>query len=323
MSSRKLRIAVILGGTSDERDISLLTGNAVLRGLDRSRYAVTRYDPKTQLAKLFRDATKKRIDVAFIALHGPGGEDGGIQGFLDTLAVRYVGSGVLASALAMDKAAFKIAAASAGVTVPPHLELKKGDWRKNPRKLLQKAKSKFGWPKVVKPNDQGSSLGMTIAHTPQELRRGLRTAFRYGDRVLIEPYLGRREFTVATLGNENPKPLPVIEIVPTRAEFFSYEVKYDGSTQEICPARISHSLSKRLQAIAVRVHALLGGRGVLRTDFLLAKGIPYVIETNTLPGLTAESLVPKAARAAGMPFPKLLDELIRFARQSRGSRGGR
>lgn len=260
-----------------------------------------------------------RLDVALLALHSYG-EDGMLQGFLQTLGIPYSGSGILASSVAMDKARFKLFCRGLGVRVLPDYVVTKSDWRNHPQQA-KRAIQKLGQKVVVKPNQSGSSAGVSIISLKDQraLQTAINTAFKTdSQRLIVESYLKGREFTVATLGDEqHPRALPVIEIIPTTDSFFSYKVKYDGSTQEICPAHIPKTLAKKLSAIALAIHRGLGASGVLRTDFIVRGTTPYVLETNSLPGMAPVCLVPKAARAAGISYTQLLDILIDLALKRR------
>ena len=314
----KLRIAVLCGGTSAEREVSLKTGAQIASALDADKYDVTTLD----VGGLPELASRAKIDqpnVVVIALHGPGGEDGTVQGFLDVCGIRYTGSGVLASALAMDKARCKAFFGTESIVTPPGMVLYKGDSARNRRASADVGRD-LGYPVIVKPSQQGSTYGCVVVNAAEEMSSALATAFRYDDTALVEQRLTGTEITVAVLGNSDPLPLPVVEIVAKNG-FFDYEAKYtSGETGavEIVPARISAEATKEAQAIAVQCHRLLGCRGMSRTDmFVLDDDDIVVLETNTIPGMTETSLLPKAAQAAGIPFPTLLDHLIKLAREPR------
>jgi D-alanine-D-alanine ligase len=304
----KLRVALLSGGTSSERDVSLKGGNQVFEALNKDRYDVIRYDPATDLAKLIADASK--LDVAFLVLHGPFGEDGTVQGFLDLLNVPYQGSGVLGSALAMDKWVAKRLYQEAGLDVPPFEIVTKGQPVDE-----GKVKKNVGYPLVVKPRIGGSSIGTSIVEAPEGLGDALEKALAYDTHVMCETFIEGPEVTGAVLGNDTLDLMPIVEIVPgSKYTFFDYEAKYTaGATSEICPARISDSLTKRAQAIAKTAHQALCCRGYSRTDMIIRDDILYVLETNTIPGMTPVSLFPLAANAGGYPFDKLLDKLIALA----------
>ncbi|MEO8065284.1 MAG: D-alanine--D-alanine ligase [Candidatus Doudnabacteria bacterium] len=335
---KKLRIALIFGGTSQEREISLKSGKNVAENLSKKKYDVTPVEISEKGQWLISSPTIKqieklgytkkissnreivpidknsqgKIDVAFLALHGPGGEDGTIQGVLQSLGVKYTGSGILASALAMDKAKTKRVVASEGILVAPHVILNSEEYRKNSKKYLNKLHGKL----VIKPNRIGSSLGVTIAKSKKEIKAGIRRAFEHDSEILIEEYLSGRELTVPVLGNQKLQALPVIEILPKRgSEFFDFRAKYNPDySDEIVPAHIPRSLAKNLQERAVLIHKLLGCRGVSRSDFIVKdNGQIYFLEINTIPGMTANSLTPKSAKAAGISYPQFLDKLIGLA----------
>jgi D-alanine-D-alanine ligase len=253
-----------------------------------------------------------RIDVAFLALHGPYGEDGTLQGMLDILGIPYVGSGTLASALAMDKAMAKAVLGAAGVPVPRSVTIERRAFRVDADAETLRAAAAV-LPAVVKPVAQGSSVGMSLVDDREEMGPALERAFAHDTRALVEERLRGTELTVGVLGNRDLMPLPVVEIVSKRA-FFDYQAKYDPELcDEICPARIPASATAAAQDLALRAHRALGCRGLSRADMILTDAGPVVLEVNTLPGMTVNSLLPKAARAAGIPFSELLDRLVRLA----------
>ena len=257
---------------------------------------------------------KAKVDVALLALHGPGGEDGTIQGMLELLKIPYTCSGVLASALAMDKDKTKRLVALEGILVAPHFILRKSEYNKNPGRFLAKIKGKV----VIKPNRIGSSLGVTITDKKEKIKNGIKDAFIHDEEIMIEAYISGRELTVPVLGNRDPKAMPVVEIIPKRgSKFFDFRAKYDPLfCDEIVPAEIPKNLANKLQEISVIVHKLLDCRGVTRSDFIVTKTHQiYFLEINTIPGMTANSLVPKSALAAGMSYSQFLDKLIQLARQ--------
>ncbi|WP_310599066.1 D-alanine--D-alanine ligase [Desulfobulbus sp.] len=306
----KIRLALIAGGTSDEREVSLRGATGVAQALDPGKYEVVRYDPATDLARIACDAEK--IDVAFLLLHGVNGEDGTIQGFLDLLGIPYQGSGVLGSALAMDKNLAKTMYRLHGLPVAPWVMVEPRDLQDTGRILAE-----VGVPCVVKPVRQGSSIGMSIVRQADKLPEALRLALRHDDSVMVEKYIKGRELTAGVLGNASPEALPLVEIIPdAKFEFFDYEAKYQpGASREICPAEVSDAVRCKAQDYAVRAHRCLQLRGYSRTDMILAAGGEelYLLETNTIPGMTPTSLLPQAAAAAGYPFGALLDRLIELA----------
>lgn len=313
---KKLKIALLSGGISSERDVSLNSGQQVYDALDKDRYDILRYDPKTDLPELVANAGD--IDAALVILHGPYGEDGTIQGLLDLLGIPYQGAGVLGSAVAMNKLVAKRLYAQADLKIPPYCIVRSG-----PIPELGGCLQHLGLPIVVKPVAGGSSIGMTIAASEKELRDAVEEAFRYDSLVLLEKYLEGTEVTGAVLGNEDPQALPLIEIVPGEGHtFFNYEAKYTaGETQEICPARISDALTEAAQGCALRAHEALFCRGYSRTDMILQQDDIYVLETNTIPGMTATSLFPQAAAKAGLDFTRLLDRLIALSLEGRKDQG--
>lgn len=309
---KKLKIALLAGGISSERDVSLNSGQQVFEALDKERYDIIRYDPKTDLPALVSNASN--IDAALVILHGPYGEDGTIQGLLDLLGIPYQGSGVLGSAVAMNKLVAKRLYEQGGLTIPPYCVVRRG-----PIPELGGCVQHLGLPIVVKPVAGGSSIGIAIAATESELRDAVDEAFAYDHQVLLEKYLEGTEVTGAVLGNDDPVALPLIEIVPGEGHaFFNYAAKYTaGETREICPARISAALTQEAQACAVRAHEALFCRGYSRTDMIIQQDRIYVLETNTIPGMTATSLFPQAAAEAGLDFTRLLDRLIALSLEGR------
>ena len=305
---KKLNLALLSGGISSEREVSLNSGDQVFEALDKEKYNILRYDPKTDLERLIADAP--RIDAALIILHGPYGEDGTVQGLLDLLRIPYQGSGVLGSAVAMNKIASKQLYEKAGVPTPAYLVLRNGSDMN-----IDTCVSKFGFPMVVKPVESGSSVGMSIVRSEADFQPALDAAFAEDKTVLIEPYIEGIELTVGVIGNRDLEAFPVIEIVPDQDhEFFDYEAKYSaGITEEICPARIDAEMTAKAQSYAKLSHQALFCKGYSRTDMILKDRDIYVLETNTIPGMTATSLLPQAAAAAGLSFGRLLDRLIELS----------
>ncbi|MGD8391883.1 MAG: D-alanine--D-alanine ligase [Desulfobacterales bacterium] len=310
----KLTLALLSGGVSSEREVSLNSGDQVYAALDKDKYHIIRYDPKTDLARLVEDAPG--IDAALIILHGPYGEDGTVQGLLELLNIPYQGSGVLGSSIAMNKLAAKYLYENAGLPVPPYIALQKGDplepaaWEKQ-----------LGLPLVVKPNEAGSSVGMTIVKSVDAIAAALEKAFAHDATVLLEGYIDGIELTGGVIGNKELLALPLIEIIPDdQHEFFDYEAKYTaGVTEEICPARIDDQMTTTAQTYAKTAHSALFCKGYSRTDMILRGNQIFVLETNTIPGMTATSLLPQAAQAAGFSFSRLLDELITLSIEDHSS----
>ena len=305
---KKLTVALLSGGISSEREVSLNSGNQVYEALDKEKYDVRRYDPKSDLPRLVAEA--QEIDAALIILHGPYGEDGTVQGMLDLLDIPYQGSGVMGSAVAMNKVVSKQLYEKAGLPILPYIAIKtKASFN------TDDIAARLGLPVVIKPVQCGSSVGMSIVRNVDDLEEAIQKAFAYDSEVMVETYVDGIEVTGGVLGNDNPDALPLIEIIPDKShEFFDYEAKYTpGVTKEICPARIDDQLTSKAQAYAVMAHEVLGCRGYSRTDMMLKDRDLFVLETNTIPGMTVTSLFPQAAAAAGLPFGKLMDRLIELS----------
>ena len=305
---KKIRLALLSGGDSSERDVSLNSARQVYESLDKEKYDIIRYDPKTDLKKIIEDAPS--IDAALLILHGPNGEDGTVQGLLDLLKIPYQGAGVLGSSIAMNKLAAKRMYEQAGIPVAPYIVFEKSN------KLDVNAWVKtLGLPIVVKPVCAGSSVGMSIVKEAGLIEEALNEALKYDDAVMLEAYVDGIELTCGVLGNKEIEALPVIEIIPGEAyDFFDYNAKYiAGATEEICPARIEDDIRDKVQKLAIKAHKTLFLRGYSRTDMILCRDNLYVLETNTIPGMTGTSLFPQSAKAAGYSFPHLLDRLISLA----------
>ena len=309
----KINLALLSGGISSEREVSLKGGDQVLEALDKTKYNITRYDPKFDLERLVKDASK--IDVALIILHGPYGEDGTVQGLLDLLNIPYQGSGVLGSALAMDKLLTKKIYGISGIPSPPYIVIRKTD-ELTPEAYV----AKLGLPLVIKPAVGGSSIGMSIVKREEDVKKAIMLAFENDDTVLIEAFINGLELTGGVLGNDDLLALPIIEIIPDKKyEYFDYEAKYKpGATQEICPARIDDAFTEKAKEYAKLAHRALNLSDYSRTDMILQKDKLYVLETNTIPGMTETSLLPQAAKEAGFTFTELLDKLIELSMERNG-----
>jgi D-alanine-D-alanine ligase len=297
------KVAVLYGGRSSEREVSLRTGAACADGLKAKGHDVTLVDVDLELAARLRDA---RIDVAFVALHGRYGEDGCVQGLLESMAIPYTGSGVTASALGMDKTISKAMFKAIGLDVI--------DYRAFPPEraaAIAVSDLPFGLPCVVKPAGEGSSVGVHLVKDPAGLADACRDAARYKGDVVVERYVKGTEVNVAVLDD---KALGAIEIVPAN-EFYDYAAKYTaGTTRYFYPARIPEEHARRVLAAAETAHRGLGCSGVTRVDFIIAAdGTPFILEVNTLPGMTATSLVPKIAAGLGISFPDLCDRILETA----------
>ncbi|MFM7321019.1 MAG: D-alanine--D-alanine ligase [Armatimonadota bacterium] len=333
---KRVRIAVLMGGASAERPVSLISGAQVLAALPEDRFDRVAVDaaPGGELAEDFKEALTRagvdvpvcslldlvgakgadRPDVVFVALHGPGGEDGGVQGFLSTLGLRHTGSGVLASALAMDKLRSKQLFGSTGIPTPAGIRFARRD-RAARRRAGDTVGRQIGFPAVIKPNRQGSSFGTSIVREASEVDAALGRCFDYDDIAVVEEKVEGVEITVAVLGNEDPVALPAVEIVPAQ-DFFDFAAKYGTGPEaanEICPARISEDDATEAAALALECHRALGCRGLSRTDMFVTENGCVVLETNTVPGMTPTSLLPKAAAAAGIDFAALIGRIVDLA----------
>lgn len=300
-------VVLLSGGSSGERDISLASGQGAREALEAAGFNVMVLDPaiKSDLLAL----VEGNFDVAFICLHGRYGEDGTIQGLLEVLGLPYIGSGVWSSALAIDKSKTKVFYEHYGIPTPKAVTLYDPDEFTGAELIEQ-----VGSPCVVKPANEGSALGVYIVKEPAEVEHALEEAFKLDREVLVETYISGTELTVSVIGNEEPRALPIIQIVPEH-EFYDFESKYaPGGSQHLCPAPLSAEDTERVQAIALAAHKALGCRGVSRTDIIMdEQGRCWTLETNTVPGMTGTSLLPDAGRAAGISFPELCTQLIEYA----------
>jgi len=303
---KKLKVALLYGGFSAEREVSIKTAKKIEENLNKKKYQVFLFDLREDFDKFLKTIRNKKIDLVFPALHGPFGEDGTIQGLLEIFKVPYVFSGVLASSLAMDKERTK------NILRPENILMPRSSVIKN--NYCDADLDKIKLPAVIKPICQGSSFGIFIVKDRRELALSIKKSFNFGTELMAEEFIGGREITAAVLGNEEPRALPLIEIKPKTADFFDYQAKYEpGASEEICPAPIGDKLTKKIQATAVKIHQILGCRGVTRSDFIVKDNRPYFLEINTIPGMTETSLVPLAAAKYGLSFSSLLDELISLA----------
>jgi len=298
------KVLVLMGGRSAEREISLVTGHEVAEALlSRGFDTITVDSGEPDFIDRIRSS---EADVVFICLHGCYGEDGTVQGLLELLDMPYVGSGVLASALAMDKAMTKAVFEARGIPTPRHVLVRRGETVD-----VDAVVADIGAKSVVKPVREGSALGVTIVHEPSELLAAIQEAFRYDAEVLIEEFVEGVEVTVGILGIETLDALPTIEIVPEH-EFYDFESKYAvGMSRHIIPARVSEAADSECIRISVEAHKALGCRGVSRVDLIVDdQDVPWVLEVNTIPGMTPTSLLPDAARAAGIDFAELCERLV-------------
>jgi len=299
----RLKVGVLFGGNSSEHDISIASGEEVLRHLDRVKYRPFRLFINRDGSFDFPLPLIREMDVVFIALHGSNGEDGVIQGFLDTLKIRYTGSPLAASNIGINKIYSKLLWSYKGIpTVPFNIVSSISACRE------------YNLPFVLKPSSQGSSLGVGIVDNLDQVRKVYEKAATFGDAVMLEPYISGLEITIGVLGNEKPYALPIVAIVP-KNKFFDYEAKYKkGFADEIVPAKIPRKTALRAQHIAVEAFKSLGCRGFGRVDmFICSNEHILVSEINTIPGFTANSLLPKAAKASGITMFELIDRIIRYA----------
>jgi len=307
-----MKIAVLMGGTSSEVDVSHKTGKAVASGLAKKGHKVEIFDWEEE--RIITDVeTLRDFDVVFIAYHGGAGEDGRVQAALDIAELKYTGSDYVSSAIAMNKLLSKMVFESVGIPTPAWIKI--SSKKQIEKLLLDMIKARFGLPAVVKPAAQGSTVGITIAVSEKELKDGANLAFEYSDEILIEKYIPGREVTVSILGG---LPLPVIEIVPIDG-FYDYEHKYTkGKSNYICPAKIPKKISENLREIAAKAYNALGCRHYARVDFRLSDNKKiYCLEVNTLPGMTDLSLVPMAAKSIGIEFPELVNKIAFMAYEGR------
>jgi len=343
---KKLRIAVLYGGTSAEHEVSVVSARSVLAAIDRDKYdvlpiAITKQGewllPERAPAELQaadgalpevgggravvlreggnllasgRDQTPGPIDLVFILLHGPGGEDGTVQGLLETLNVPYVGAGVAASALGMDKSLQKPVFEVAGIPVTPWIAVTESEFARDPQAVLRRAQDAFGLPAFVKPANLGSSVGVSKCRTPMELQRGIETALDHDRTVLIEKAIDARELECAVLGNDEPEASVVGEVVPAH-EFYDYEAKYliEGS-KLLIPAPVPDDVSDQIRRYAVDAFKAIGCAGMARVDFFWDGEQVLLNEINTIPGFTPISMYPRLWEASGVPYASLLDRLI-------------
>ena len=311
---KRLRIALLCGGKSSEREVSLKSAVYVKTALDKEKYELVIYDPAFDLSKLINDA--HNIDVALVMLHGRYGEDGTIQGLLDLLGIPYQCSGVLASALAMNKIMAKKIFRLAGLKVGEDIVLEYSKEYSSEQII-----AKLGLPLVVKPADGGSSIALSLVKTKNELPPAIEQAFKHSHQVLVEKYIAGREITGGVLGNKELIALPIVEILPQgNHHFFDYQAKYTpGATKEICPAPLPPHLTEKAQQCALLAHKALGCKGYSRTDMILKGEDIYILETNTIPGMTETSIFPLAAKAMGIPFSALVEELINLALETKNA----
>jgi D-alanine-D-alanine ligase len=306
----RARIGVLMGGQSAEREVSLRTGTAVHRSLCRRGYDAVTIDVGPTL---YRDLQEQKIEIAFLSLHGPGGEDGVIQGFLETVGIPYTGSGLQANAIGMNKVTTKTILAAHKIPVPSGTVIKRGDKVSSGAALRS---AKLRWPVVVKPASQGSTIGVTIVRKPSQWSEALALAHRYDRDAMVEAYIPGHEVTVSLIGNGEGMPtvLPAVEIVAPDG-FYDFSAKYEkGKTQYLCPAPLPAAITKQVRALALKTYQVMGCDGAIRVDFRITpRGRPYVLEINTVPGMTETSLLPMAAAQAGIDYEELTERILQSA----------
>jgi D-alanine-D-alanine ligase len=332
MELKSLKIALVLGGTSPERAVSKLSGQSIYKALlslgcnpilvdpayginqpkDKSAFFLNEDFSEISNANYVRAVNSKLfdgVDIALLALHGKWGEDGTIQSLLELRGIKYTGSKVLSSALAMDKIMSKILFQHYNVNTPKWITIENN--HNNYSELTEKIKNELGFPCVVKPNDQGSTVGVSICKSEDQLSSAFDLAKSYSSRILVEEFIEGHEVTVAVLDNE---PLPVLEIKPQH-NVYDYECKYtSGMSEYEVPAKIPDDVAKNIQEQALSAHISLGCKVYNRMDFRLNKEMkPYCLEANTLPGMTSTSLVPKMAQAVGISFEELIEKIIQLS----------
>ncbi len=321
----KLKIAVLMGGPSSEREVSLVTGKAVFDNLDRKKYLPTLVEmskdnnffviQKNRRTKFnFLGLAKAKFDVVFIAMHGSPGEDGGIQGLLETLGVKYTGPGLLSSALAMNKVFAAQVYVANGLPHPDFVHFKKDGWKRSPDKIINDIVSKLGFPMVVKPVDQGSAVGVSKIKSHEELRKTIEKTIKVFPWLMAQKFIKGQEATCGILEKDGQAmALPPTHILPNLGEFYDYKSKYStGGSTHICPADFGDIVNQQIQNLAIMAHKALDCRGMSRTDIFVADDKKlYILETNTIPGMTSTSLFPEAAAKAGINFSKMLDLIIK------------
>jgi D-alanine-D-alanine ligase len=321
----KLKTGVLLGGISSEREISLVTGEAVFSNLDRQKYNVQKIEmaPDGRLFLISEKGKKRPLDLAnkdkklfdliFIALHGEGGEDGTIQGMLEILGIPYIGSGILASATAMSKVHTGEIYKIYDLPTPEFVHFTKKEWKKEQSVILQKIQQTIGLPAVVKPVDQGSAVGVSIVKTEEELKKTITKTISKFNWLMVQKFIKGSEATCGVLEKKGKAfALPPTHILPQAGAFYDYKSKYKpGGSRHICPADFSPETNQKIQQLALKAHEILGCRGMSRTDIMVGEsGDLYLLETNTIPGMTPTSLLPEAAEKAGISFSEMLDLII-------------
>ncbi len=308
-----MKVAVLKGGRSFEREVSLRSGGNVEDSLRRLGHEVLSLDADRDMVKVLRS---ERPDAAFIAMHGQGGEDGTVQELLEILGIPYTGSGVSASERAWDKVVAKATFTNDDIPTPASYAFSQSAFRElGAADALGEIEAKLGLPMVVKPARGGSALGIRLAHEPGEIPGALMAALAYDDRLMLEHYVVGRELAVSIIGNDDAEALPIVEAIPLGREFYDFESRYTpGATDLRAPADLHPGVAEEVAGIALDCYSSLGCRGFARVDLILdADDKPWVLELNTIPGLTDTSAVPKAAEAAGMSFDDFIARVLDLA----------
>lgn len=308
-----MKVAVLKGGRSFEREISLLSGANVEASLRRLGHEVLPLDVDREMVRILRDESP---DVAFIAMHGQGGEDGTVQELLEIIGVRYTGSGVNASSRAWDKVVAKAAFTAEGIPTPDSYAFSQAAFRElGAADALGEIEARLGLPLVVKPARGGSALGIRLAHEPSDIPAALVAALAYDDRLLMERFVAGRELSVVILGNDDPEALPIVEAIPLGKEFYDFESRYTpGATELRTPADLPAAVADEVVHVALDCYRALRCHGFARVDLILDRDDrPWVLELNTIPGLTDTSLAPRAAAAAGMEFDEMIERVLGYA----------
>ncbi len=302
------KVAILYGGLSTEREVSLNTGRSIFDALKEKDFDAVLIDAGRDLSEKLREVGP---DVAVVALHGKYGEDGCVQGLLEILGIPYTGPGVMASSLAMNKIMTKKIFVYEKIPTPEFMVI---DGEKfSPPEISQIVLNKMKLPVVIKSASQGSSIGICFAFQEEDVRNGILECLKYDNEILVEQFIKGRELTVSIMGNSEPVVLPVLEIV-SQSGVYDYHAKYTSGASSHFPAELPEAVDKEIREIAARAYRALGCKGLSRVDFLLSENNePYVLELNTSPGMTATSLFPDAARAAGIEFPDLIERLINYA----------
>jgi len=356
MGIKKIRVGIIFGGRSGEHEVSFCSASSIIKAIDKDKYTVVpigitkegrwispqdselalqsgKIDGKNTVIllndsfskslvcidnnqRLDKSSALEKLDVIFPVLHGPYGEDGTVQGLLELANIPYVGAGVAASAISMDKDLMKIIFQQKSLPILKWLTIKRKEWQKDKEKILSLVQDDFKYPLFVKPTNLGSSVGITKVHKKEELEKAIDLASSYDRKILIEKGLEEaREIECGVLGNDEPRASVVGEVKPA-GEFYDYDSKYiDEGTQLIIPADLPDGVSKEVQEIALRAFQALDAAGMARVDFFVTKkeNKIYLSEINTIPGFTSTSMYPRLWEASGIPYPELIDRLIQIA----------